>query len=158
MQGDDPRYYASSPLPNTSRCIAVLRARATPPIVTVSNSTTSWTPILPAFRGRRYEGKAGSVMCAYNSINGQPACANQSCCKINCAANGASRATVFDFAFLKYPCLRLQIGPIMRALHLGAKRCIVVHARSRCRRPGLRGFVRWPVHNVSETAPQSEHT
>ena len=32
---------------------------------------------LPAFRATVTEGKADSVMCAYNSINGQPACANE---------------------------------------------------------------------------------
>src|SRR5690349_13304298 len=32
---------------------------------------------LPAFRATVTEGRAGSVMCAYNSINGQPACANE---------------------------------------------------------------------------------
>jgi len=32
---------------------------------------------LPAFRAAVTEAKAGSVMCAYNSINGEPACANQ---------------------------------------------------------------------------------
>ncbi len=32
---------------------------------------------LPAFRAAVVEAKAGSVMCAYNSINGQPACANE---------------------------------------------------------------------------------
>ena len=31
----------------------------------------------PAFRAAITEGKADSVMCAYNAINGQPACANQ---------------------------------------------------------------------------------
>ncbi|MRW93918.1 glycoside hydrolase family 3 protein [Duganella sp. FT80W] len=31
---------------------------------------------LPAFRAAVVDGQAGSVMCAYNSINGQPACAN----------------------------------------------------------------------------------
>ncbi|MDE2042442.1 MAG: glycoside hydrolase family 3 C-terminal domain-containing protein, partial [Alphaproteobacteria bacterium] len=31
---------------------------------------------LPAFRAAVVEGHAGSIMCAYNSINGQPACAN----------------------------------------------------------------------------------
>src|SRR5271165_390398 len=31
----------------------------------------------PAFRAAVVEGHAGSVMCAYNAINGQPACANQ---------------------------------------------------------------------------------
>jgi len=32
---------------------------------------------LPAFRATVIEAKAGSVMCAYNRINGEPACANQ---------------------------------------------------------------------------------
>ena len=32
---------------------------------------------LPAFRAAVVEAKAGSVMCAYNSINGEPACANE---------------------------------------------------------------------------------
>ncbi|MBB5718744.1 beta-glucosidase [Stakelama sediminis] len=31
---------------------------------------------LPAFRAAIVDAKAGSIMCAYNSINGQPACAN----------------------------------------------------------------------------------
>ena len=31
---------------------------------------------LPAFRATIVEGRAGSIMCAYNRINGQPACAN----------------------------------------------------------------------------------
>lgn len=31
----------------------------------------------PAFRAAIVEGKPGSVMCAYNAINGEPACANQ---------------------------------------------------------------------------------
>jgi beta-glucosidase len=32
---------------------------------------------MPAFRAAIVEGKAGSVMCAYNRVNGQPACASQ---------------------------------------------------------------------------------
>ncbi|MGH8218394.1 MAG: glycoside hydrolase family 3 C-terminal domain-containing protein [Steroidobacteraceae bacterium] len=32
---------------------------------------------LPAFRAAIVEGHAGSVMCAYNAINGEPACANE---------------------------------------------------------------------------------
>src|ERR1035437_7509338 len=31
----------------------------------------------PAFRAAVVDGKAGSVMCAYNAINGEPACANE---------------------------------------------------------------------------------
>jgi len=31
----------------------------------------------PAFRAAIVQGKAGSIMCAYNGINGEPACANQ---------------------------------------------------------------------------------
>jgi len=32
---------------------------------------------MPAFRAAIVEGKAGSIMCAYNRVNGQPACASQ---------------------------------------------------------------------------------
>jgi beta-glucosidase len=32
---------------------------------------------LPAFRAAMVDGKADSIMCAYNSVNGSPACANQ---------------------------------------------------------------------------------
>lgn len=32
---------------------------------------------LPAFRATVTEGQAGSVMCAYNAVNGKPACANE---------------------------------------------------------------------------------
>ncbi len=76
MQGDDPRYYRviSTPKhfavhsgPEPTRHIAD---------VTVSKHDELDT-YLPAFRATVTEAKAGSVMCAYNSINGQPACANQ---------------------------------------------------------------------------------
>ncbi len=32
---------------------------------------------LPAFRATILDGKAGSIMCAYNAVDGEPACANQ---------------------------------------------------------------------------------
>jgi beta-glucosidase len=32
---------------------------------------------LPAFRAAVVEGRAGSVMCAYNRVNGEPACASK---------------------------------------------------------------------------------
>ncbi|HVU29071.1 MAG TPA: glycoside hydrolase family 3 C-terminal domain-containing protein [Sphingomicrobium sp.] len=35
-----------------------------------------WETYLPAFRRTVVEGKVASIMCAYNSIDGQPACAN----------------------------------------------------------------------------------
>ena len=75
MQGDDPTY---------------LRAIATPKHFAVHSGPepsrhTIDVPVskhdledtyLPAFRAAVTEGKAGSVMCAYNSVNGIPACAN----------------------------------------------------------------------------------
>jgi beta-glucosidase len=76
MQGDDPRYYRviSTPKhfavhsgPEPTRHIAD---------VTVSKHDELDT-YLPAFRATVTEAKADSVMCAYNSINGQPACANE---------------------------------------------------------------------------------
>jgi beta-glucosidase len=76
MQGDDPRYYRviSTPKhfavhsgPEPTRHIAD---------VTVSKHDEIDT-YLPAFRATVTEAKAASIMCAYNSINGQPACANE---------------------------------------------------------------------------------
>ena len=53
---------------------------------------------LPAFRATVTEAKAGSVMCAYNSINGQPPAPTSSCLRINFAASGDSRARRFRTA------------------------------------------------------------
>ena len=76
MQGDDPKYYR---VISTPKHYAVhsgpepTRHRAD---VNVSKHDEVDT-YLPAFRATVTEGKAGSVMCAYNSINGQPACVNE---------------------------------------------------------------------------------
>ena len=47
---------------------------------------------LPAFRAAIVEARRESVMCAYNRINGQPACASDDLLKSICAAPGTSRA------------------------------------------------------------------
>jgi beta-glucosidase len=76
MQGDDPHYYK---VISTPKHFAVhsgpesTRHSADVPISKHDEIDT----YLPAFRATVTEAKAGSVMCAYNSINGQPACANQ---------------------------------------------------------------------------------
>ena len=61
---------------NISRCTADPSRPGTTADVDVSKHDELDT-YLPAFRAAVTEGKAGSVMCAYNSINGQPACANE---------------------------------------------------------------------------------
>ena len=48
---------------------------------------------LPAFRATVVEGKAESIMCVYNAVNGMPGCASATCCRSGCATSGASRAT-----------------------------------------------------------------
>ena len=76
MQGDDPHYYRviSTPKHFAVHCgPEPTRHKAD---VTVSKHDELDT-YLPAFRATVTQGKADSVMCAYNSINGQPACANQ---------------------------------------------------------------------------------
>jgi len=76
MQGDDPTYYRviSTPKhfdvhsgPEPTRHFADVDVSRHDQLDTYE----------PAFRAAVVEGKAGSVMCAYNAINGQPACANQ---------------------------------------------------------------------------------
>jgi beta-glucosidase len=75
MQGDDPKYlrviatpkhFAVHSGPEPSRHVFNVEA---------SNHDMADT-YLPAFRAAVVEGKAGSVMCAYNRLNGEPACAN----------------------------------------------------------------------------------
>lgn len=76
LQGNDPKYY---------------RAIATPKHYAVHSgpeSTRHFADVdvnkhdqidtyLPAFRAAVTEGKAGSVMCVYNAVNGQPGCASE---------------------------------------------------------------------------------
>jgi beta-glucosidase len=75
LQGDDPNYYkviatpkhfAVHSGPETTRHTANV----------IPSSHDLEDTYLPAFRATVTEAKAGSVMCAYNSIDGEPACAN----------------------------------------------------------------------------------
>ena len=75
MQGDDPRYYLVS---STAKHYAVHsgpeQGRHSDNFnVSLHDMEDTY---LPAFRALVTQGKVESVMCAYNSINGQPACAN----------------------------------------------------------------------------------
>jgi beta-glucosidase len=76
MQGSNPRYYLAISTPKHF----VVHSGPEPTRhfadVDVSKHDLEDT-YLPAFRAAIVEGHAGSVMCAYNAINGQPACANQ---------------------------------------------------------------------------------
>jgi beta-glucosidase len=76
MQGDDPRYYRTISTPKHFAVHSGPEPTRHEADVTVSKHDELDT-YLPAFRATVVEGKADSVMCAYNSINGQPACANQ---------------------------------------------------------------------------------
>ena len=76
MQGDDPRYYRVIATPKHFAVHSGPEPTRHTADVTVSKHDELDT-YLPAFRAAVTEGKADSVMCAYNSINGEPACANQ---------------------------------------------------------------------------------
>jgi len=76
MQGDDPRYYRVISTPKHFDVHSGPESTRHTANVTVSKHDEMDT-YLPAFRAAVVEGKAGSVMCAYNSINGEPACANE---------------------------------------------------------------------------------
>jgi beta-glucosidase len=76
MQGDDPKYYR---VISTPKHFVVHSGPE--PTRHFADVDVSRHDVLdsyePAFRAAVTEGKAGSVMCAYNAINGQPACANE---------------------------------------------------------------------------------
>ncbi|MBV8834017.1 MAG: glycoside hydrolase family 3 C-terminal domain-containing protein [Acidobacteriaceae bacterium] len=76
MQGDDPKYYRVISTPKHYAVHSGPEPTRHSADVTVSKHDELDT-YLPAFRATVTEAKAGSVMCAYNSINGEPACANE---------------------------------------------------------------------------------
>jgi len=76
MQGDDPRYYRVIATPKHFDVHSGPEPTRHMADVDVSKHDEIDT-YLPAFRAAVTDGKAGSVMCAYNAIKGQPACANE---------------------------------------------------------------------------------
>ncbi len=76
MQGDDQKYYRVIATPKHYAVHSGPESTRHTADVTVSKHDELDT-YLPAFRATVTEGKADSVMCAYNSINGQPACASE---------------------------------------------------------------------------------
>jgi beta-glucosidase len=76
MQGDDPKYYRTIATPKHYAVHSGPEPSRHRDNFDVSKHDQVDT-YLPAFRAAITEGKAGSIMCAYNSINGEPACASQ---------------------------------------------------------------------------------
>ncbi|MGO9086059.1 MAG: glycoside hydrolase family 3 C-terminal domain-containing protein [Candidatus Sulfotelmatobacter sp.] len=76
MQGDDPKYYRVISTPKHYAVHSGPEPARHKMDIVVSRHDEEDT-YLPAFRATVTEAKAGSVMCAYNRINGEPACANQ---------------------------------------------------------------------------------
>ncbi len=76
MQGDNPKYYRVIATPKHFDVHSGPEPTRHFADVDVSRHDEVDT-YQPAFRAAIVQGKAGSIMCAYNAINGQPACANQ---------------------------------------------------------------------------------
>jgi beta-glucosidase len=76
MQGDNPKYYRVISTPKHYAVHSGPEPTRHSDDVTVSKHDELDT-YLPAFRATVTEAQAGSVMCAYNRINGEPACANE---------------------------------------------------------------------------------
>jgi beta-glucosidase len=76
LQGDDPHYYRVIATPKHYAVHSGPEPTRHFADVDISKHDQEDT-YLPAFRAAVVEGHAGSVMCAYNAINGEPACANQ---------------------------------------------------------------------------------
>ena len=75
LQGDDPKYFKTIATP---KHFAVHSGpETTRHKVNVDPSDHDlWDTYLPAFRATITEGKADSIMCAYNAVDGKPACAS----------------------------------------------------------------------------------
>jgi len=75
LQGDDPKYFRVIATPKHFAVHSGPEPTRHSIDVQVSKHDMEDT-YLPAFRAAITEGKAESIMCAYNRVNGQPACAN----------------------------------------------------------------------------------
>ncbi|MBV8894449.1 MAG: glycoside hydrolase family 3 C-terminal domain-containing protein [Acidobacteria bacterium] len=75
LQGDDPRYYRVIATPKHFAVHSGPEPERHSMDVRVSKHDMEDT-YLPAFRAAVVDGHAASVMCAYNRVNGQPACVN----------------------------------------------------------------------------------
>jgi beta-glucosidase len=75
LQGDDPKYFKTIATP---KHFAVHSGpETTRHKVNIDPSDHDlWDTYLPAFRATITEGKADSIMCAYNAVDGKPACAS----------------------------------------------------------------------------------
>ena len=76
MQGTDSRYYRAISTPKHFAVHSGPEPTRHFADVDVSKHDMEDT-YLPAFRAAVTEGHAGSIMCAYNGVNGEPACASQ---------------------------------------------------------------------------------
>ena len=76
LQGDNPKYYLAIATPKHYAVHSGPEPTRHFADVDVSRHDEVDT-YEPAFRAAIVEGNAGSIMCAYNAINGEPACANQ---------------------------------------------------------------------------------
>jgi beta-glucosidase len=75
LQGDDPKYFRVISTPKHFAVHSGPEPSRHTIDVQISKHDMEDT-YLPAFRAAVTEGKAESVMCAYNRVNGEPACAN----------------------------------------------------------------------------------
>jgi len=75
LQGDDPKYLKTVATPKHYAVHSGPEATRHKDNVNPSPKDLEET-YLPAFKATVQEGHAGSVMCAYNAVNGVPACAN----------------------------------------------------------------------------------
>jgi beta-glucosidase len=75
LQGNDPKYFKTVATPKHFAVHSGPESTRHAVDVAASRHDMEDT-YLPAFRATVTEGKADSVMCAYNSLNGQPACAS----------------------------------------------------------------------------------
>jgi beta-glucosidase len=75
LQGEDPKYYRTIATPkhyavHSGPESTRHRANIDP------SAHDLWDTYLPAFRSTIVEGRADSIMCAYNAVDGKPACAS----------------------------------------------------------------------------------
>jgi len=97
LQGDDPKYYLAIATPKHYAVHSGPEPTRHFADVDVSKHDEVDT-YEPGFRAAVVEGNAGSVMCAYNAINGEPACVSQYLLQDQLRGKWASKGMWFRIA------------------------------------------------------------
>ena len=124
LQGDNPKYYLAIATPKhfAVHCGPEPTRHFADVDVSKHDEVDTYEP---AFRAAVVEGKAGSVMCAYNAINGEPALRQP----VPASGSASRKVGIPGLRCFRLRCGSRCCGKSSLSPHAGPGRCNLSHAR-----------------------------